>query len=255
MSDTHARALLQSHNRTDRSLFLSIITIIDIRRRPSLFLTTTTSYLGSLNNMPGLRLPHRVSLLSNILIKLAIADLVFSNSSRNRLLSSPAVVREYLHSSFHLYEYLALTLRIFPSTNSGIGRECAILFASEGANVVLADINLEACQKTADIVNERFNKAEIPVKAVAMKCDVSKEDEVAAIVQRAVDEFGRLDVMFNNAGIMHPADDNALNTEEKIWDLTQAINVKGVWYGCKHAIIAMRKVSAAHAVSSRVLRF
>ena len=40
---------------------------------------------------------------------------------------------------------------------------------------------------------------------------------------------------------MHPADDNALNTEEKIWDLTQAINVKGVWYGCKHAITAMRK--------------
>ncbi|CBQ72866.1 related to short-chain alcohol dehydrogenase [Sporisorium reilianum SRZ2] len=124
---------------------------------------------------------------------------------------------------------------------SGIGRECAILFASEGANVVLADINLEACQKTANLVNERFSKADIPVKAIAMKCDVSKEDEVAAIVQRAVDEFGRLDVMFNNAGIMHPADDNALNTDEKIWDLTQAINVKGVWYGCKHAIIAMRK--------------
>ncbi len=78
---------------------------------------------------------------------------------------------------------------------SGIGRECALLFASEGANVVLADINLEACQKTAGMVNERFNNAELPVKAVAMKCDVSKEDEVAAIVQRAVDEFGRLDVM------------------------------------------------------------
>ncbi|KAJ1023606.1 hypothetical protein NDA16_003223 [Ustilago loliicola] len=124
---------------------------------------------------------------------------------------------------------------------SGIGRECAILFASEGASVVLADINLEACQATADLVNSRFANASPPVKAIAMKCDVSKEDQVAAIVQRAVDEFGRLDVMFNNAGIMHPADDNALNTEEKIWDLTQAINVKGVWYGCKHAITAMRK--------------
>ncbi len=43
---------------------------------------------------------------------------------------------------------------------------------------------------------------------------------------------------------MHPADDNALNTEEKIWDLTQAINVKGVWYGCKHAIIAMRRCAS-----------
>ena len=78
---------------------------------------------------------------------------------------------------------------------SGIGRECAILFASEGANLILADINLEACQQTADIVNERFSNAELPVKAIAVKCDVSKEDEVAAIVKRAVDEFGRLDVM------------------------------------------------------------
>lgn len=45
---------------------------------------------------------------------------------------------------------------------------------------------------------------------------------------------------FNNAGIMHPADDNALNTEEKIWDLTMQINLKGVWWGCKYAILAMR---------------
>jgi len=47
--------------------------------------------------------------------------------------------------------------------------------------------------------------------------------------------------MFNNAGIMHPADDNALNTEEKIWDLTMQINAKGVWWGCKYAILAMRE--------------
>lgn len=121
----------------------------------------------------------------------------------------------------------------------GIGREAALLFASEGANLVLADINLEACQKTADLVNER-NKGN-NVRAFAMKCDVSKEDQVEAIIKKAVDEFGRLDVMFNNAGIMHMDDDNALNTEEKIWDLTQSINVKGVWWGCKHAILAMRK--------------
>ena len=49
---------------------------------------------------------------------------------------------------------------------------------------------------------------------------------------------------FNNAGIMHPADDNALNTEEKIWDLTMQINVKGVWWGSKYAILAMRENKA-----------
>lgn len=117
------------------------------------------------------------------------------------------------------------------------------LFASEGANLVLADVNLKACEETASLVNERFSKVEPNVRAVAVKCDVSKEAEVEAVVKRAVDEFGRLDIMFNNAGIMHMEDDNALNTEEKIWDLTQSINVKGVWWGCKHAIIAMRKNS------------
>ncbi|KAI9482933.1 MAG: D123-domain-containing protein [Benjaminiella poitrasii] len=56
--------------------------------------------------------------------------------------------------------------------------------------------------------------------------------------------------MFNNAGIMHPEDDNALNTEEKIWDLTMDINVKGVWYGCKYAIIAMRKNGGGSVINT-----
>jgi NAD(P)-dependent dehydrogenase (short-subunit alcohol dehydrogenase family) len=56
--------------------------------------------------------------------------------------------------------------------------------------------------------------------------------------------------MFNNAGIMHPKDDHALNTEEKIWDLTMDINVKGVWFGCKHAIIAMRKSGGGSIINT-----
>ncbi|KAI9277806.1 D123-domain-containing protein [Sporodiniella umbellata] len=56
--------------------------------------------------------------------------------------------------------------------------------------------------------------------------------------------------MFNNAGIMHPQDDNALNTEERIWDLTMDINVKGVWYGCKHAIVAMRKSGGGSIINT-----
>jgi NAD(P)-dependent dehydrogenase (short-subunit alcohol dehydrogenase family) len=56
-----------------------------------------------------------------------------------------------------------------------------------------------------------------------------------------VDSWGGVDVLFNNAGIMHADDDDAVNTPEKIWDLTQAINVKGVWFGCKHAVNSFRK--------------
>ena len=55
------------------------------------------------------------------------------------------------------------------------------------------------------------------------------------------DSWGGVDVIFNNAGIMHADDADAVDTSEKIWDLTQSINVKGVWFGCKHAVLSMRR--------------
>ncbi|KAL5527061.1 hypothetical protein ACEPAG_5852 [Sanghuangporus baumii] len=119
---------------------------------------------------------------------------------------------------------------------SGIGLESAILFALEGANVLLVDINEKAVQEAASKIAKKTPN----VKVLGVKADVGKEEDIKAAVDKAVAEFGRLDVMFNNAGIMHPADDNALNTEEKIWDLTMQINLKGVWWGCKYAILAMR---------------
>ncbi|KAJ9108096.1 hypothetical protein QFC19_002561 [Naganishia cerealis] len=150
---------------------------------------------------------------------------------------------------------LAHKSAVITGAGSGIGLETSLLFASEGCSSVLADINLEAAERTAQRIHEQYPE----VKAIAIKCDVSKEAEVEACIKKAVNEFGRLDIVvscfenvtvpgkwliavhqFNNAGIMHPADDNALNTDEKIWDLTQNINVKGVWFGCKHAITAMR---------------
>jgi len=119
---------------------------------------------------------------------------------------------------------------------SGIGLESSLLFAREGAHIILADKNFEAAQKGANLIAQRYPN----VRAIPTSTDVGKEDDVKAVVDLAVKEFGRLDVMFNNAGIMHPADDNALNTEEKIWDLTMQINLKGVWWGSKYAIQAMR---------------
>ncbi|KAF7973204.1 hypothetical protein HWV62_15791 [Athelia sp. TMB] len=121
------------------------------------------------------------------------------------------------------------------------------LITAEGANVVLVDINLAGAEKGAALIKERFPN----VKAVAQKADVGKEADIKAAVDTAVKEFGRLDVMSvmssqarltarTHLGIMHPEDDNALNTEEKIWDLTMTINLKGVWWGCKYAILAMR---------------
>jgi NAD(P)-dependent dehydrogenase (short-subunit alcohol dehydrogenase family) len=96
---------------------------------------------------------------------------------------------------------------------SGIGRESAILFAREGAKVVCADINEKGAQVTVDKITELYG----PDNACTFKCNVAKEEEVKALVDTAVEKYGKLDVMFNNAGIMHPEDDNALNTEERIW--------------------------------------
>ncbi|BGO98643.1 Short-chain dehydrogenase [Rhodotorula toruloides ATCC 204091] len=128
---------------------------------------------------------------------------------------------------------------IITGAGAGIGLETALVFAQEGAHVVAADINEQAAQRTVETIQKQVNGA---AKAIAVKCDVSKEAEIKAMVAKAVEEFGKLDVIFNNAGIMHPQDDNALNTEERIWDLTMnSANLKGVWWGCKYAIEAMLK--------------
>lgn len=100
----------------------------------------------------------------------------------------------------------------------------------------------------ADISEEALSRAQAKVKQLVPAagkiettiCDVSKESAVQAAVE-SLDAWGGVDVMFNNAGIMHARDDDAVNTPEDIWDLTQNINVKGVWFGCKHAVLSLRR--------------
>jgi len=117
----------------------------------------------------------------------------------------------------------------------GIGLETSILFAREGANVLLSDISEPALERALAKVHEVVPNAKVKIET--KKCDVSKESDIEAIVAH-VDSWGGLDIIFNNAGIMHADDDDAVNTPEKIWDLTQAINVKGVWFGSKHAVLS-----------------
>ncbi|KXH59514.1 short-chain dehydrogenase [Colletotrichum salicis] len=118
----------------------------------------------------------------------------------------------------------------------GIGLETTILFAKEGASVAMADISAPALEKAKAKVLSLLPSARIVTKVT----DVSKEDQVKALID-SVDAWGGLDIIFNNAGIMHAKDDDAVNTPEEIWDLTQNINVKGVWFGSKHAVLALRR--------------
>ncbi|KAF2689377.1 NAD(P)-binding protein [Lentithecium fluviatile CBS 122367] len=126
---------------------------------------------------------------------------------------------------------------IITGAAGGIGLETCILFAREGANILLSDISNPALEKAVAKLKELVPEAK---KIETKVTDVSKEADVKAMVEH-VDSWGGVDVIFNNAGIMHADDADAIDTPEKIWDLTQAINVKGVWFGSKYAVLSFRK--------------
>lgn len=121
---------------------------------------------------------------------------------------------------------------------SGVGLETVILMLREEASVLMTDVSAPALEKALSKAKEVV--PEYTGRLDSLVVDVTKECEIEAAVNR-VDSWGGVDVMFNNAGIMHPADGDAEETSEKIWDLTMAINVKGVWYGSKHAVRSLRK--------------
>lgn len=102
----------------------------------------------------------------------------------------------------------------------------------------MTDVNDAALAKALAKVNSVVTA--IHGKVQTQVVDVSKEDQVEAAVA-AVDAWGGVDVMFNNAGIMHPKDGDSEDCPDAIWDLTMDINVKGVWYGSKHAVRSLRK--------------
>lgn len=127
---------------------------------------------------------------------------------------------------------------------SGIGRETALLFASEGAQVVVVDVSDAAGEQTARDVQAAGGQA------VYVHADVSKAADCEHMVRVAEETFGKLNVLFNNAGIMHGDDDNAVTTEEAIWDLTMAINLKGVFFGCKYGIPAIRRAGGGSIINT-----
>jgi NAD(P)-dependent dehydrogenase (short-subunit alcohol dehydrogenase family) len=126
---------------------------------------------------------------------------------------------------------------------SGMGHASALLFAREGANVVLADLNGPGGEAAAQEATAAGKKC------VFQRTDVSSEADVAALVARALSEFGRLDVMFNNAGI-----GGALGSIEGIsvedWDRTQAVCLRGVFLGIKHSVAPMRAQGGGAIVST-----
>ena len=126
---------------------------------------------------------------------------------------------------------------------SGIGRATALRFAEEGARVVAVDIS-DANDETVGLVREGGGEA------TAVRADVSSDADMARAVEAAEVTYGRLDIAFNNAGIMLADDADAVATTEETIDRTLAVNLKGVLYGCKHQIPAMRRAGGGSIINT-----
>jgi NAD(P)-dependent dehydrogenase (short-subunit alcohol dehydrogenase family) len=126
---------------------------------------------------------------------------------------------------------------------NGIGRAAVQAFAREGADVVLADLSEEGIQETARLVEEAGGKA------LAVKCDVSRADDVRAALDKTTETFGRLDFAFNNAGVEQPVTPAADVTEEE-WDRLIDIDLRGVFLCMKYEIPLMLRQGGGAIVNT-----
>jgi NAD(P)-dependent dehydrogenase (short-subunit alcohol dehydrogenase family) len=131
---------------------------------------------------------------------------------------------------------------VVTGASSGMGRDTVRAFAAAGAAVVLADINEDALRAATDELTDAGHQA------LGVTCDVSDEAQVAALVEGTVYTFGRLDMAFNNAGIMLPPSDAADEPAEN-FDRVIAVNLRGVWACMKHELRQMRAQGSGAVVN------
>jgi NAD(P)-dependent dehydrogenase (short-subunit alcohol dehydrogenase family) len=122
---------------------------------------------------------------------------------------------------------------IITGAGGGMGRVAAQMFAREGAKIVVAEFGEAAGNETMKLVKDAGGDA------TYVRTDVSSESDAKRMVDHAVSTFGRLDVLYNNAGIMPEADHSVVDTDVDTWDTVMAVNVRGVFLGCKYAIPRM----------------
>jgi NAD(P)-dependent dehydrogenase (short-subunit alcohol dehydrogenase family) len=126
---------------------------------------------------------------------------------------------------------------------SGIGRATALAFAREGASVVVADVSEQANQQTARMIEE------LGGRALAVRCDVTRTDDVRGALEKTIETFGRLDVAFNNAGIEYKIQPVAEVTEAE-WDRIMDIDLRGVFLCMKYEIPLMLKQGGGAIVNT-----
>jgi NAD(P)-dependent dehydrogenase (short-subunit alcohol dehydrogenase family) len=139
---------------------------------------------------------------------------------------------------------LAGKVALITGAGGGIGGEAAMQFASEGAAIVAVDLEDSAVRETAARVEKEGGTA------IAFAADVSSAAACASMVAIAEETYGKLDILFNNAGIMRADDDDAVATDEAVWDQTLDVNAKGVFLGCKYGIPALRRAGGGSVINT-----
>ena len=126
---------------------------------------------------------------------------------------------------------------------AGIGQATAYLFAKEGAKLVIADINDAGGTETVNTIKSSGGEA------IFVHTDVSKATDVENLINKAIDTFGKIDILFNNAGTLHkgtPIED----LDEASWDQVYAVNVKGMFLGVKYAVPKMKKAGGGVIINT-----
>ena len=125
-------------------------------------------------------------------------------------------------------------ISLITGAGSGFGRACAILFAKEGAKISVVDMDEKTGQETVALLKQKGGQA------IFIRADVSKTSEVEKMVNNTMETYGKIDILFNNAGI--PMSFTPVETiTEELWDKIQDVNVKGIFLGSKYAIPYMKK--------------
>ncbi len=130
---------------------------------------------------------------------------------------------------------LADKVAIITGSASGMGQAAAVLFASEGASVVVTDINESAGVETVKTIRDAGGTA------IFVKTDVTSESEVKALVDTTIETYGHIDVLYNNAGVMLPDDQGVVDNTELLWDKVLDINLKSVFLCSKYTLPHMVK--------------